>query len=392
MFRRLGRVALLLWSLTGVAAQDLDSVPPLRNRTPVNLADQIADPSERSAFLELFEPASSRYMRTRAEAFVAQFPQSAFLAQAYEVAARSCLDLGEYDRGLAYARQSLELLPENPLLLVSVADVEARQRLNSAAIVHADDAFEDLDWFARPSGVREEDWPDLRPRLKSTASFAKGRALLEQALGEPPGEKRRSLLKSSESALIEALHFNVGDLETAYVLGLAQLTNGQALAASGNFAAVYRKGGELAPQALDNLRAIYGLLNPNSTVPFEAFLHQSMDRWTASVQNPKEEETKEDHKATPANYFGSTSCRLCHAEIYLQWSERCVSRHMPRIMDALLFRARYHQIDDIPSAEMTKRFGQEGSPNACLMCHTKKDADWVQTQLSSWKGQRGTTR
>jgi hypothetical protein len=58
---------------------------------------------------------------------------------------------------------------------------------------------------------------------------------------------------------------------------------------------------------------------------------------------------------------------------------------MPRIMEALLFRAGYHQIDDIPNAEMTKRFGQEESPNACILCHAKKDADWVQRQLSRWK-------
>ena len=72
-------------------------------------------------------------------------------------------------------------------------------------------------------------------------------------------------------------------------------------------------------------------------------------------------------------------------------ASRCVSCHMPRIMDALLFRARYHQTDDIPNAEMTKRFGQEESPNACLLCHTKKDADWVQSQLSSWKAERHAT-
>jgi hypothetical protein len=58
---------------------------------------------------------------------------------------------------------------------------------------------------------------------------------------------------------------------------------------------------------------------------------------------------------------------------------------MPRIMDALLFRARYHQIDDVPNAAMTKRFGQEESPNACLLCHSKNDADWAQQKLSKWK-------
>jgi hypothetical protein len=50
---------------------------------------------------------------------------------------------------------------------------------------------------------------------------------------------------------------------------------------------------------------------------------------------------------------------------------------MPRIMNSVLFQARTHQIDDIPSAEMTERFGAEESPNACLLCHSKKDARWV---------------
>jgi predicted CXXCH cytochrome family protein len=64
---------------------------------------------------------------------------------------------------------------------------------------------------------------------------------------------------------------------------------------------------------------------------------------------------------------------------------RCVSCHMPRIMDALLFRARSHQIDDIPNAAMTLRFGQSESPNACLLCHAEQTAQWVQSQLQSWK-------
>jgi hypothetical protein len=57
---------------------------------------------------------------------------------------------------------------------------------------------------------------------------------------------------------------------------------------------------------------------------------------------------------------------------------------MPRIMDALLFRARTHQIDDIPDADMTLRFGQEESPNACLLCHAEKNPQWAKQELLSW--------
>ncbi|HEX4022209.1 MAG TPA: multiheme c-type cytochrome [Acidobacteriaceae bacterium] len=72
-----------------------------------------------------------------------------------------------------------------------------------------------------------------------------------------------------------------------------------------------------------------------------------------------------------------------HHPLQLEAS-RCVSCHMPRIVDGLLFRARSHQIDDIPNAEMTERFGQDESPNACLLCHTQKTAQWVQSSLQSW--------
>jgi hypothetical protein len=56
---------------------------------------------------------------------------------------------------------------------------------------------------------------------------------------------------------------------------------------------------------------------------------------------------------------------------------------MPRIMDAVLFRARYHQIDDIPDAGMTERFGESESPNACLACHRDRDTGWLRRQMAA---------
>src|SRR6266496_4194685 len=247
MFHWLRVVGFLLWSFSFLAAQDIDSVPSVQRRNLASIADEIADPAERSAFLQLFKPATPAEMRTRAEAFNATFPQSAFLAQAY--------------------------------------DVEARQNLNSAAIAHAKEALDDLDRFAGPSSVRDEDWPNVKQQLKSTANFAKGRALLQAALTQPVGETRRELLKNSEASLLEALHFNNRDLEIAYVLGLAQLSFGKATEASNSFAGVYRGGSELAPKALDNLRTIYHLLYPSATISFENFSQQATDRWTTVLQN-----------------------------------------------------------------------------------------------------------
>ena len=96
--------------------------------------------------------------------------------------------------------------------------------------------------------------------------------------------------------------------------------------------------------------------------------------------------------------FAADSDRMCvgchtsyaeHPEAHtrhaaLSQASRCVACHMPPIMNALMFQARYHQIDDIPNAEMASRFGSAESPNACLMCHTGRDAAWLRPQLQRW--------
>src|SRR6266446_3551923 len=171
MFKRLLRIGILFCPLVPLASQDIDTNITLTNRSPSTVAGQIYDESERAAFLALFPQKQPEQMLEIAKSFLAQFPQSAFLFQAYEVAARASFGLEDYDAGLNYARESLTLLPENPLLLVSVADVEARKHLNDAAISDARDAIEYLDRFSAPGTAAPEGWPELKSKLKATAKF-----------------------------------------------------------------------------------------------------------------------------------------------------------------------------------------------------------------------------
>ena len=66
-------------------------------------------------------------------------------------------------------------------------------------------------------------------------------------------------------------------------------------------------------------------------------------------------------------------------------ASRCVSCHISRIMEAVLFDVRSHEIDDIPDAAMTERFGNTDSPNACMTCHAGRDASWLRTSLAGFK-------
>lgn len=68
-------------------------------------------------------------------------------------------------------------------------------------------------------------------------------------------------------------------------------------------------------------------------------------------------------------------------------ASRCVSCHMPRIMEALLFPARSHEIDDVPEASMTERFGHDNSPNACLTCHRDRGVAWLREKMDTLFGE-----
>ncbi len=176
-------VGVLFLATISAPAQDIDSNPSAENRNPATVADQILDPAERHDFLVLFQPAAPAEMLKRAQTFLSDYPQSAFLFQAYDIAARSSFDSQDYKNGLDYANKSLKLLPENPLLLTAVADVEAREQQNEAAVSHARDAIEYLDRFARPGSVLADRWPELQHKAKASAYFAMGRALSRASTG-----------------------------------------------------------------------------------------------------------------------------------------------------------------------------------------------------------------
>jgi hypothetical protein len=131
------RRSLLLSGLTGMllaanlylAAQDMDSLVTSASRSSATIADGIKDPAERSAFVTITRTKEPQKLLALTRSFLKAYPRSAFLAEVAEGAARASFDLGDLQSGLDYARFSLSLTPENPLLLVAVADVRFSTRM-----------------------------------------------------------------------------------------------------------------------------------------------------------------------------------------------------------------------------------------------------------------------
>ena len=308
-----------------VAAQDIDTLVTTTNRSPSTVADQISDAGERNAFLNLYKSQEAGAMLQAAKSFLQNYPQSAFLAQAYEVAADGSFDQGDFTAGLEYARQSLTYLPENPQLLVAVADVQARQHLNDEAITNAKAALYYFDRFGRPGAIAESRWPDLKRRMLATANFALGRALLQEAVAGPAGEKRNALLKDSKMALERARSLNAADSQIVYVLGLVQLSSGDFQSAAESFAAVYIQKNELAPKALEHLQTIYETLDPKTRGDFDAFVARATESQSKESDHTAQEKPVGESKDLPA-YAGSESCRGCHSGIYKNWSQSGMSK------------------------------------------------------------------
>jgi predicted CXXCH cytochrome family protein len=311
-------LTLMLASCVPCGAQEFDAIISDQSPQPATLLDEIADPAERRDFQALYERKDATQRLKLAEAFLSNYPRSWVLSEVYEIAAKAAIELDDYDRTILHARASLAILPENPLLLVSLADVEAHQGLRSQAERDAHEALDELDRFARPASVPEEAWPEVERQLRASSYFVLGRVAAGEALASsnPP----RNLMLKAEEHLSKARQLNPDDSEIPYLKGLTDLALGERDEAAVDFAAAYRLGGATERQALDQLHRLYQATHPLST--FEEFLMRLESREPApSSPGPP----PAAFSLLPA-YAGSETCRPCHADIYEHWSTTGMAR------------------------------------------------------------------
>ncbi len=305
-------------------AQEFDAVILEENRKPFTIVDQIPDPVQRRSFLNLLEPKNPGETAELAEAFLVAYPQSAFLAQVYEIAAKSYMDLGDYSRALQHGGASLKILPENALLLVPLANVQVHQGLITEARHNARAALANLERFGRPMAISKQAWPALERRLKASSYYVLGRAAALEALEVHPGQKRTELLQESQQFLSQAWSVNPADPEIAYLLGLSHLWSGKAEEAARSFAAAYRLKGAMQSEAFQELRSIYEMSQGDSKMSFAAFLEK------LEAEPPDFASYGPSQSSPPAkllsDYAGTESCRMCHIDQYSAWSETGMAR------------------------------------------------------------------
>ena len=303
-------------------AQNTDSLV-FENSRPFTVLDEISNRSEREAVLDIYRAHSPREKAEKAETFLVQYPQSWLLAEIYEIAAKAYIDLGDFDRALQYGRASLEILPENPLLLVPLANVEATRGLTAEAEQNAQDAFDYLEKFGRPSSIPEKTWPEVRNELKASCFFVLGRVRTLQALSLPTGEERSKKLVAAIKLLGQARSLNADDAEVEYLTGLDYMASGNQEEAAKWIAAAYRREGPLKAMALAKLKRIF---EQSQRVTGQSFSHFLEGLGQPDPAPPVTVTSAFSNRAELPGYAGSSACGSCHVDVYRNWSHTGMSR------------------------------------------------------------------
>ncbi len=303
----------------GVEGEDqlLDQLAgPSANRPkPLKIIDEISDPEERRAFAALHQKQGPQERLAAAQQFLKDFPQSWFVWQADEIAAKASIDLGDNKSAIQFGRQSLKILPENPLLEVPLAEVETMEGEPVAATQDARLAIETLDLFLSPAVFSERQWASLDKQLRATSYYILAKAATEEGLNGADGGKR---LQEAEDFASKALRLNPSDPSNTYLLGLIRLARGNQAGADIAFAAAYRQGGPLKERAKQHLQTAYARWPSNPQKKFDAFVQEL---GAAPVLPPNAEPSGGSGHAggsAPA-YAGSQVCQSCHLREYSGW-------------------------------------------------------------------------
>jgi predicted CXXCH cytochrome family protein len=301
MSRALILPAALLLLVALASAQEINVAIGLGRRpTPMTIFDQIEDVGERRSFREVWD-AAPRAQIGLATRFVQEYPRSIVLREAYELAARAYVAEGDLTQGLVWAKRALRLMPENPFLLVMVADIAAKQRDYDLAVESARDALRYLDHAEPPSHLSRQRWPQVRDGLRATALFVRGRVAAV-----------REQYKEAEQSLLASLTLNPDDVEALYTIGVVRMAVRADEGAARAFSQVAKTDGPLAAAARDALRALHARNATAAGTPF--------DVWQAGLKwNPPEPAVPLDRTGEVGRYAGSQACRECHARAYTNW-------------------------------------------------------------------------
>ena len=310
----------IFWALASAASpaygQDLDLVLYAGDPAKPAMLDKIDNDQERDAFLALKEIQDPSRKQELAEEFLREFPQSWLTSFAHSMAAKACIALDDLAAGLEHGRRSLEILPENGTLLVTLANVQVHEGLLEKAEASATDALEHLARFQRASIYSKVEWAGIRRELEGSAHYVLGRVAATRGL-RSTGLRRAEQLSSAQQSLHSSLALNPADGIATLLLGIVEFELGNHDTALAAFAKAAHVPGPAQSRATARLHQMHQADGPSSG-SFEEF---QAAIGPLRIDPPLSQSSSEAIPDGPGTYAGSESCTSCHQEVADAWSE-----------------------------------------------------------------------
>jgi tetratricopeptide (TPR) repeat protein len=295
-------------------AQESDTVILKGDRSLYSILFDVKEPQERELFTRLYNTADPAMRHQLAERFLSTYPQSWLLGQVYDVAGRASLDLGNLSQALEEGRFSLRLIPENPTLLVLMANAEAQTQQFESAATDARDALEYLEQFVAPGAYSEQEWSSVKLQLKASSYFAIGRARFAEGLKEQTQAEQGSVFSQARDSLEHAAACNPADPEIFYLRALVELKMNDKANALRDFAFVARSSHSLHSEAAANFRRLSDSDPASQSSP-------SIDETLRADLTPSKPTA-----AIRGGYASSQACQSCHPREYQTWLQTGMAR------------------------------------------------------------------
>ncbi|HEX4773002.1 MAG TPA: cytochrome c3 family protein [Bryobacteraceae bacterium] len=304
--------------------QEADTMLMKGTQSRLTLLSQIEDEHESQAFLAAYQATAPSARHDAAQAFIKNYPKSWLLAEAADIAAKASIDLGHYAEAISEARFSLRLLPENPTLLVLLANAEARSGFAEQAISDAQDALTYLDEFEGPGSMKDGEWKRVSRQLKGSAYFSIARVYATRGLGVKAADRKKDLLRAM-SALDRAVAWNPVDRESFYLRGVVGLALQQSGKAASDFAFASTIPDALGGKALSALRVCYHMQPAAQSISFETYV-KSLPQPEINKDLCVEVQNAPSTPAIRAGYAGPGACQKCHQREFDTWQQTGMSK------------------------------------------------------------------
>jgi hypothetical protein len=381
---------LMLIGISQLRSQDVDAILLKNDDQKFTILSQIEDPKEAAAFLSVLNTAESAARHRLAKNFLKMYPQSWLLPQAYDLSARSAIELAQYEDALADGRFSLRLLPENPSLLILMANLEAQRNLLDQAIVDAGNALEYLDLIERPPNMTQAEWETVRPQLKSAAYFARARAAAARVMGTQDKAANQEQFENAFRDLNTAAAWNPEDAEVFYLRAIVEVKLEKKLQAAADLAFVLQSSNALREKA-KGILLIMSRQTSAEGAPFESFL-KSLPARTIDLKLRDERKAQSNPEILAAGYAGPDVCKSCHVNEYAAWRKTGMARMLqPYRAENVIADFSSHVYKDDGTPDVV-RFGRDERPFFELPNLGKWDRYYVDFTIGSKWQQAYATR